>query len=675
MRKQLLLIVFALFTVSGILAQTMTVHLSGTVVRETTQAPVPSHEVIIQADSNVQGFHFYATRHTNANGFYDCTIQNVPATGSTITIVVMTKNCDSTFIVSTFPASTTPDTVNFVLCNGNGGSCQAAFQSTLDSIHENLVHFWDYSTPHDSIANYSWDFGDGMVVNGTANPTHVYAAAGTYHVCLTIETYLNCHSTVCHEIIVGHNTECHALYHFQADSLNVLRVHFWDISTPQNLVTSRLWSFGDPASGNLNTATTQDPWHVFTHAGVFSVCLTISTSTGCTSTKCDSITVGSGSANCENWITYSNTGLTYTFEGHTHSPYPTVYTWDMGDGTPALTGQVVIHTFLDNLSHTIMLHTVDSTGCEWNRTLTISPNVTYDIYGSAYLSNTQTVDHGLAELIRVDGGIATVVDSKEFGDSAGMYWFGGVTPGHYYLRATLLPTSAFYGQYATTYHHDAVNWINATLIELGQPVNPYDIHMHHVSNYAPGTGTITGTISQNGKFSENGTPAPNVEILLMDASSQVLAFTVTNANGEFTFPAIAMGTYKLYPEIIEKTTNPSTVVLDATHLTADVAFAIQGGNISGIQNETRMGTFVVSDIYPNPVTENGSLTIGTIQALEITIGIYSITGQAVRAIPVTLHQGSNRVNIPSADLTKGLYYIRINKPEGGSVVKKFILNR
>jgi len=150
---------------------------------------------------------------------------------------------------------------------------------------------------------------------------------------------------------------------------------------------------------------------------------------------------------------------------------------------------------------------------------------------------------------------------------------------------------------------------------------------------------------------------------------------MTNAGGEFSFPLIAMGTYKIYPEILGKTTTPASVTLDASHTNVTVEFAINGNNISGIQNENLPVDFAVSDIFPNPVKDYAGLTINTVHASGITIGIFSITGQAVREIPVALHQGINKVNIPVADLMKGLYYVKIGKPDGGIAVKKFILSK
>jgi type 1 fimbria pilin len=69
MKKLFSLFLTMLALTITIQAQTITVHVSGTVLRDSTNAPVNNHEVLIQADSNSNGFTFYASRFTNPNGF------------------------------------------------------------------------------------------------------------------------------------------------------------------------------------------------------------------------------------------------------------------------------------------------------------------------------------------------------------------------------------------------------------------------------------------------------------------------------------------------------------------------------------------------------------------------------------------------------------------------------
>jgi len=67
----------------------------------------------------------------------------------------------------------------------------AAFNFTPQSpISQETVQFLDQSvTPTGQIASWSWTFGDGGA-SGDQNPTHAYAAPGTYRIDLTITTSL-----------------------------------------------------------------------------------------------------------------------------------------------------------------------------------------------------------------------------------------------------------------------------------------------------------------------------------------------------------------------------------------------------------------------------------------------------------------------------------------------------
>jgi hypothetical protein len=48
------------------------------------------------------------------------------------------------------------------------------------------VTFTDLSTGTGTACDWSWDFGDGNIVNGVQNPVHNYGGPGFYYVCLTV---------------------------------------------------------------------------------------------------------------------------------------------------------------------------------------------------------------------------------------------------------------------------------------------------------------------------------------------------------------------------------------------------------------------------------------------------------------------------------------------------------
>ena len=86
--------------------------------------------------------------------------------------------------------------------------CQAYFTYYTDSLSMNTVQFIDQS--QGVISSWYWDFGDGSPAVTTQNPVHIFPAAGTYNVCLTIQGG-GCTSTYCTNVLVG-NSGCHAMF-------------------------------------------------------------------------------------------------------------------------------------------------------------------------------------------------------------------------------------------------------------------------------------------------------------------------------------------------------------------------------------------------------------------------------------------------------------------------------
>jgi len=349
----------------------------------------------------------------------------------------------------------------------------------------------------------------------------------------------------------------------------------------------------------------------------------------------------------------------------------------MGDpASTNLTGRIVGFTYPAAGSYTVTLVTVDSNGCAWTRTQSIYVHATCDLNGYVYAGD-HYVDHGFIQLIRIDSGnIMTVVDSKLFGDSLGMYSFGLVGPGRYYLKAELTDASQYYGAFLPTYFEHSINWAEAHIIELGQPNNPYNIHLVSANGYSPGQGNIQGIITQGTKVNGSGSPVPDVEVLLLDASNQPLTYLKTDNNGQFTFPDIAFGSYKVYPEVVGKTTTPAVFTLDNSAMSVNLVFNMtQNSIIYGINDGLPKFISGISEIYPDPVIDRGNINVTATQNASLSLAVYSITGQMMKEFKATVQKGKNVLNFNRTGLSTGCYYLKIQSVDKSSVVKKFNVSK
>ncbi|MBK9338040.1 MAG: PKD domain-containing protein [Lewinellaceae bacterium] len=133
--------------------------------------------------------------------------------------------------------------------------------------------------PGSGITAWAWDFGDPA--SGPLNtaaiqtPTHLYAAAGTYPVTLTVTANSGCTSTVVHPADIPQPTAPVITPPAETCAGNALEFG----GTGQGLV----WDFGDPASGALNTAAGNPVFHTFA-AGNYTVTATATDNLGCTAT-------------------------------------------------------------------------------------------------------------------------------------------------------------------------------------------------------------------------------------------------------------------------------------------------------------------------------------------------------------------------------------------------------
>ena len=251
--------------------------------------------------------------------------------------LTVTDGCSSTI---------TCQNITVTACTAPG----ASFSSNANGLS---LSFTDQSTTASSITAWSWDFGDGNS-STLQNPSHSFAASGTYNVCLTVTD--NCNSsTSCQSLTVT----CTGPTAQFTESANALTVNFTDASTTSGTITNWSWDFGN---GNLSTL--QSPQHTFTSAGTYNVCLTVTD--GCSSnTSCQMITV----TNCSGptaQFTESANALTVNFsDASTTSSTITSWNWDFGNGNSS-TLQNPQHTFTSAGTYNVCLTVTD--GCSSNTT-------------------------------------------------------------------------------------------------------------------------------------------------------------------------------------------------------------------------------------------------------------------------------------------------------------------
>ncbi len=166
------------------------------------------------------------------------------------------------------------------------------FSVTAPGCETKVLTFTDLSTPNAGALNgWAWNFGDATT-STLQNPTHTYAAAGTYTVTLSVTNDKGCVSNPILTRSVTINSQPDPGFILPEVCLSDTYAQFTDTSVvASGSIVAWLWNFGDPGSGPLNTSTLQNPQHSYTSTGNYTVTLTVTTNSGCMATKSSSFTV------------------------------------------------------------------------------------------------------------------------------------------------------------------------------------------------------------------------------------------------------------------------------------------------------------------------------------------------------------------------------------------------
>ena len=226
------------------------------------------------------------------------------------------------------------------------------------------ANYTDTSTDNGTIASWSWDFGDGNT-STAQNPTHTYAAAGTYTVSLVVTDDGGATDTTSQDVTVtAPNEDPIAGFTFTTTDLTA---NYTDTSTDNGTITSWNWDFGDG-----NTSTDQHPTHTYASEGTFTVVLTVTDDLGATGTVNQDVTVTAPNGDPVAGFTFTTTDLTATFtDTSTDDGSITDWNWDFGDGNNS-TDQNPVHTYAAAGTYTVSLIVTDDVGA----TGTVNQDVT-----------------------------------------------------------------------------------------------------------------------------------------------------------------------------------------------------------------------------------------------------------------------------------------------------------
>ncbi len=307
-----------------------------------------------------------------------------------------------------------------------------------------------------------------------------------------------------------------------------------------------------------------------------------------------------------------------------------------------------------------------------NRIRKISSGTPNIIWGSAIFTGPSITDSTCKVwLIEYDSATTTLtaIDSTTtcIVSNASFYEFNGEPNHNYLIKAALVSGPDSGSGYVPTYHSSSFYWDTATYVNhTGGNDGNENITMQY-GTVTGGPGFIAGNVmSGANKGTTTLAPVPNMLILLRNAANHLVAFTHTDASGNYSFSNLANGNYNVYPEDLGYTTTPA-VNLDVTSTSESVTnvtfvqHTISKTITPGSNGVTNILLNKTLSIYPNPASS--SIIINSAEPIT-GIAISNLLGQTL----INQNNNSKQVQVDVTDLPAGVYLVKIN----GTDVRKFI---
>ena len=216
------------------------------------------------------------------------------------------------------------------------------------------------SDPDGIIVTYNWDFGNGETGVGPSS-SHIYADNGSYTVTLTVTDdggTIRMDTALVTVANVDATAGSGGPYSGSEGSTMPFSASVSDPGIADTHTFS--WDFGDGSGASGQTVT-----HIYADDGPYVVTLTVTDDDGGIDSSMTSATVGNVAPDAWSGGPYVGTVSTLiTFTGSASDPgtLPNEiqsYSWDFGDGTPAVTGETVEHTFSSAGTYTVTLTLTD----------------------------------------------------------------------------------------------------------------------------------------------------------------------------------------------------------------------------------------------------------------------------------------------------------------------------
>lgn len=488
-----------------------------------------------------------------------------------------------------------------------------------------------YGAPSFLDATYLWS-------NGVTSSSFTTVQSGTY--CVTITRENGCTSTACVEVVNQNPPGCVAY---------VQPINFDNGTTTLSAADSAF----APISGYLWSTGATTPTIDVTSEGVY--CVTITYADGCVASACDTLLYDECWSYASAWPTLAGLYVsTYAFPDYLDA----TYLWSNGATTSG---------FNTSVEGTYCVTVTRENGCTSTACVeAYFPTTSFSVWvapGDSINGDPVIADVYLIEYDSLAGTLTLAYTQQT--NTSGLAEFADIAPGRYLVKAAVVAGTVGFTDFLPTYGHSALLWSNA----YRHTVYPFSGNGAYVylipGNNPGGPGFIGGQVSEGAnvtggnpqaEFSGEGDPVPGVSIIITLPDGTAVAATTTNANGAYSFPSLAYGTYIVTIDI------PGVAPVSTT-----ITLSLEQPGFSGINfNLTESGVVLsAKDIDFEAFTKVSPNPVHDVLQVELTdtdgeLLLTNMEGQILQKVAVNTTQ----MRLSLASLPEGIYLLTARSAKG-----------
>jgi len=539
------------------------------------------------------------------------------------------------------------DTVAVVTPN-----CHAFFITQYDPVTDTLKLIDHSYNPDSNLLNVtSWNWtvhvGTSSYTFNSQNPSiYVGGSIGNAYVCLTLYTSSStpCQSSYCDSVsLLPPPIYCNAGYQYQLDTLNHTLALTDNSYTSTGSVNSWAWNISLNGT-QLFTSNLQNPVFNYTVNGIYHICLSTTTDSGCVAQYCSNIYIPDSELvnHCQAAFSYILDPVSYLSnhfydQSYTNNGTITSWVWTVkynGNVIGGSTGPNAYMSFWNNGVYDICLVIGTDHGCHDGICKTI---VVPDTNNSCNLVVSSNISH-VSTINGTDGHIDLTVT-------------GGYPP-YSYLWSTGSTTQDIYnlavGNYTVTI---STTPLCPSYVYSYNILQPYDSNNFYVDTlYSPVVDTCLNFVIDS--FYIAG--------ITVQGNSVTVQWVFTG--GGVTATLNTTYTYSYY--------GSQVVILSVSCGSKDIAKYTGYIYISDAYGVLENPDDPQIYLYPNPVTDFLNITFSKPNVTYTTLKIFNTAGQLVFEQPIDMD--IKQVGINVGELPKGVYFIRLNTDDSQTIVKKFL---